>query len=108
VKTFLVLLVAAAAGAAVWLAGSTIFGKDPVTKADIERKVSKLPRGHVAFTLCNREIVPSANPQPDPPDQWTCDTYIGPSPAEAQNNGPSYRVLVKDGEIRSIRQVPTH
>jgi hypothetical protein len=85
------------------------FTKDPVTKAQIERTVAKRPHGHVQVVLCNEEVVPSRTPQSNPPHTWTCDTYLGPTKADAQN-GPSYEVVVNhDGDhIESIRRVPTH
>ena len=83
------------------------FAKQPVTKAQIEREVTKRTRGNVQLTLCNEEIVPSQTPQPKNVQTWTCDTYIGPTKADAQN-GPSYAVTVKDGDIESIKRVPVH
>ena len=99
------------AGAAIVLVALLVagnpFAKGPVTKAQIEQTVAKRTRGQVQFTLCNEVFVPSQAKSSDPPDTWTCDTYIGRSKADAQN-GPSYQVTVRDGRIRSIRQVPTH
>jgi hypothetical protein len=100
----IVLIAGAALGLIVWrVAGGT---RHPVTKVQIEREVSKRPRGgHVRLTLCNQEVVPSQQTGSHPPQLWTCDTYIG-STIEDQQNGPSYEVQVRDGKIRSIRQVP--
>jgi len=103
----LVLIAGAAIGVVTWLVVGTPFAKSPVTKAQIEHAVAKRTRGNVQLTLCNQEVVPSQKPQPDAPDTWTCDTYIGPTAADAQN-GPSYKVTVSDDRIRSIRRVPTH
>jgi hypothetical protein len=104
----LVLIAAAAIGIVVSLVFGSPFGSDPVSKADIEHEVSKKPKkGHVALTLCNQELVPGAAPPPKNVQTWTCDTYIGPNQQDAQN-GPSYAVTVKDGDIESIRQVPVH
>jgi hypothetical protein len=107
VRLLLVLIAAGVVGLATWLVVGTPFAKDPVTKAQIEHAVAKRTQGHVQLTLCNQEVVPSQNPQPNAPDTWTCDTYVGPTAADAQN-GPSYRVTVNDDRIRSIRRVPTH
>jgi Na+/glutamate symporter len=103
----LVLIAGAAVGLATWLVVGTPFAKRPVTKAQIEHAVAKRTAGNVQLTLCNQEAVPSQSPKPDAPDTWTCDTYIGPTAADAQN-GPSYKVTVGDDRIRSIRRVPTH
>jgi hypothetical protein len=104
VRMLIVLIAAAVLGTAVWLA----FGRsDPVTKAEIERTVAKKPHGQVQLVLCNEQFVPSEDPERTPPKTWTCDTYLGRNKAEAQN-GPSYRVIVADDHIRSIRQVPVH
>jgi hypothetical protein len=107
VRVLLVLIAGAAIGFATWLAFGTPFAKGPVTKAQIEHAVARRPRGQVQVVLCNEEVVPSRTPRPNPPDTWTCDTYLGPSPADAQN-GPSYQVIVSDDRIQSIRRVPTH
>jgi hypothetical protein len=104
----LVLLAGAAIGAVTLFVVGSPFAKDPVTRAQIEHRVSKLPTGKVQLTLCNEIVVPTASGKPPPGQTWTCDTYIGPTKAAAQNNGPSYRVRVEGGEITSIRRVPTH
>ena len=83
------------------------FAKQPVTKKQMERTVAKRTPGKVQVSLCNEQVVPSQTPQPKSVQTWTCDTYVGPTAAEAQN-GPSYAVVVKDGDIQSIRRVPTH
>jgi hypothetical protein len=102
------MLIAGAAIAFVaWLVLGTPFAKDPVTKTQIEHAVAQRPRGHVQLVLCNEEVVPTRTPSPNPPHTWTCDTYIGASAAAAQN-GPSYKVSVRDDRIESIRRVPTH
>jgi hypothetical protein len=106
-RPYLLVAVVAIVAAALFVVGNP-FAKDRVTKADIEKTVAKRTRGNVQLTLCNQEFVPSQNPEQKPPETWTCDTYIGPSKAEAQDNGPSYEVIVKDGRIASIRRVPTH
>ena len=106
-RLLVVLVVAAAAGIVASLVIGSPFAKQPVTKAQIEREVTKRTRGNVQLTLCNEEFVPSQTPQPKNVHTWTCDTYIGPTKADAQN-GPSYAVTVKDGDIQSIRRVPTH
>jgi hypothetical protein len=103
----LVLIAGAALGLVTWLAVGTPFSRRPVTRAQIERAVARRPRGRVQLVLCNEHVVPSRTPERDPPRMWTCDTYLGPSAADAQN-GPSYEVTVSDDRIRSIRQVPTH
>jgi hypothetical protein len=104
-------LVTLIGGAAIVLAAFLVFGspfaKGPVTKAEIERTVAKRPHGKVQTVFCNEVFVPSQTPQSNPPQTWTCDTYLGPSKADAQN-GPSYKVTVSDNKIQSIRQVPTH
>jgi hypothetical protein len=107
VRTLLVLIAGAAIGFVAWRVFGTPFAKRPVTKAQIEHAVAQRPQGHVQLVLCNEEVVPSQTPRPNPPQTWTCDTYLGPSAADAQN-GPSYRVTVSDDRIRSIRRVPTH
>jgi hypothetical protein len=103
----LVLLAAAAVGIVASLALGSPFAGKPVTKKQIEARVTKRTRGNVQLTLCNEEVIPSQAPQPKNVQTWTCDTYIGPSKAEAQN-GPSYAVTVKDGDIASIKRVPVH
>ena len=104
----LVLLAGAAIGLATLFVVGRPFAKDPVTRAQIEREVSKRPKqGKVQLTLCNEVVVPTASGKPPPGHTWTCDTYIGPTKADAQN-GPSYAVQVEGGDITSIRQVPTH
>ena len=105
-KPYLLVAVVAVV-AAVFVVVGNPFAKDRVTKADIERTVAERTKGNVQVTFCNEEFVPSQNPEQKPPETWTCDTYIGPSKAEAQN-GPSYRVIVSDGRIESIRRVPVH
>jgi hypothetical protein len=106
------MLLALLAGAAIAVVAVLVvgnpFAKDPVTRTEIEQRVSKLPKGKVQLTLCNEIVVPTASGKPPPGQTWTCDTYIGPTKAAAQNNGPSYRVRVEGGEITSIRRVPTH
>jgi hypothetical protein len=103
----LVLIAGAAIGFGAWLALGRPFAHDPVTKAEIEHVVGRKPKGRVQLVLCNEEFVPTETPRSDPPQTWTCDTYLGPTKADAQN-GPSYKVTVRDDEIRSIRQVPVH
>src|SRR3954447_16855783 len=103
----LLLIAGAALGFAVWAVVGRPFGRDPVTKAEIEREVAKRPRGHVESVFCNEQFVPSQTSSGKPRQTWTCDTYIGPTLAKAQG-GPSYRVIVSDDRIRSIRRVPTH
>jgi len=105
----LAFIAGAAIGAALLFAlGVGPFGKGPVTRAQIERKVGRLPKqGKVQDTLCNEIVVPTASGKPPPGQTWTCDTYIGPTKTDEQN-GPSYEVKVDGGEIKSIRQVPTH
>jgi len=91
-----------------WIVVGKPFAKGPVTKAEIEREVAKKPHsGKVQVVLCNEVFVPSQQAESDPPDTWTCDTYLGPTPREA-NNGPSYQVIVDKGRIKSIRHVATH
>jgi hypothetical protein len=102
----LVLLAGAAIGFVTWLVIGTPFAKRPVTKAQIEHAVAQRPRGQVQQVFCNEEFVPQTSGR-KPPQTWTCDTYLGRSAAEAQN-GPSYRVIVSDDRIESIRRVPTH
>jgi hypothetical protein len=104
----LVLLAGAAIGAVALFVVGSPFAKDPLTRAQIEREVSKRPKhGKVQSTFCNEVVVPTASGKPPPGHTWTCDTYIGPTKADAQN-GPSYAVKVEGGDITSIRQVPTH
>lgn len=103
----LVLLAGAAIGLLAWLVIGSPFTRDPVTKAQIESEVAKKPRGNVQVVLCNEEVLPSQKPRSASAHTWTCDTYLGPSKADAQN-GPSYQVIVDDERIDSIRQVPTH
>src|SRR3954452_11174707 len=103
----LVLLAAAVVGIVASLAFGSPFADKPVTKKQIEARGTKRTRGKVQRTLCNEEVRPSETPQPKNVKTWTCDTYIGPNKAEAQN-GPSYAVTVKDGDIASMRRVPVH
>jgi hypothetical protein len=103
----LVLIAGAALGVAAWLVLGNPFAKDPVTKAQIEHAVAQRPGGHVQLVLCNEEVVPSQTPRPASEHTWTCDTYLGPSAAAAQN-GPSYQVVVDDDGIESIRRVAAH
>jgi hypothetical protein len=103
----IVLIAGAAIGAGVFLVVGKPFAKGPVTEAQIEHTVAQRTRGKVQVVLCNQVVVPSRTPQVNPPQTWTCDTYVGPTAAAAQN-GPSYAVAVSDGRIRSIRRVPTH
>ena len=102
-----VLIAGAAIGFVTWLVVGTPFARRPVTRAQIEHAVAERPRGHVQLVLCNEEVVPSQTPPPEGQHTWTCDTYLGPTAADAQN-GPSYAVIVSDDRIRSIRRVPTH
>jgi hypothetical protein len=102
----LVMLAGAAIGVVAWLVIGQPFARRPVTKARIEHEVGKRPRGKVQLVLCNEEVVGTQTHRSDS-HTWTCDTYLGPSRADAQN-GPSYAVTVSDDRIRSIRQVPTH
>jgi hypothetical protein len=102
----LVLVVAAAIAVVTSIAVGNPFAKHSVTKTDIEHAVAKKVHGaRVNLTLCNEEVVPSQTPQPKSRHTWTCDTYLGRSLA-TQRNGPSYQVVVDDGEITSIRRVP--
>jgi hypothetical protein len=103
----LVLMAAAVVGIVASLAFGSPFADKPVTKKQIEARVTERTRGNVQVTLCNQELKPSETPPPKNVQTWTCDTYLGPNKAEAQN-GPSYAVTVKDGDIASIRQVPVH
>jgi hypothetical protein len=103
----LVLLVGAAIGVATWLVVGSPFAKKSVSKADIEHTIAQRTRGRVQLVLCNEEVVPAQKSPPRGAQTWTCDTYVGPSKADAQN-GPSYRVIVSGGQIDSIRRVPTH
>jgi hypothetical protein len=107
VRLVLVLIVGAAIGLATWLVVGTPFANGPVTKAQIEHTVAQRPRGHVASVFCNEEILPSKKPPPKGTHTWTCDTYLGRSVAD-QQTGPSYRVIVNNDSIESIRRVPTH
>jgi hypothetical protein len=107
VRLVLVLLAGAAIGLGVWLTVGSASGGDPLTKADIEHEVAKRPRGHVLLVLCNQEILPTRTAQSNPPQTWTCDSYLGRSSAD-ERNGPSYLVIVSDDKIRSIKQVPPH
>ena len=101
----LVLVVAAVIAAVTSIAVGNPFAKDSVTKADIEHAVAKKVHGaRVNLTLCNQIAVPSQTPQPKSRQTWTCDTYLGQSLA-TQRNGPSYEVVVDDGDITSIRRV---
>jgi hypothetical protein len=102
-----VLIAAAAIGVVASIVFGSPFSKGPVTKAQIERAVTKRTSGHVQQVFCNEQFVPSENPERKAPETWTCDTYVGPTVADAQN-GPSYAVTVSDDRIRSIRRVPTH
>ena len=101
------IVVAAALGVFTVLVFGSPFGSDPVTKKQIEAEVAKRPKGNVQVTLCNEEVIPSEQPQPKSRQTWTCDTYIGPTKLHT-NNGPSYRVIVDDGDITSIRRVAPH
>ena len=104
------MLIALAIGLVLGVGAWLLLGnrRDPVTRADIERVVAKRPKtGKVQVTLCNEEFVAGQATGEDAPHRWTCDTYIGPTKASAQN-GPSYRVFTRDGKITSVRQVPTH
>jgi hypothetical protein len=103
----LVLIASAAFAILAWVVVGSPFAKSSVTKKQIERTVAKRPRGKVQFVLCNEEVVPSQDPRPKSEHTWTCDSYVGPTRADAQN-GPSYQVIVDKGHIQSIRQVPTH
>ena len=100
------MLVGAALGLGTWLVVGSPFGGGPVTKAAIERAVGRRPRGQVQLVLCNERFVASRAAEADPAQTWTCDTYLGPTRAEAQN-GPSYEVIVRDERIASIRRVAT-
>jgi hypothetical protein len=104
VRTLVMLIAGAALGLGAWLAVGSPFAGGPVTKAEIERAVAKRPDGQVQLVLCDEQFVPSSAPAADRPQTWTCDTYLGPSKADAQN-GPSYQVTVSDDRIASIRQV---
>jgi hypothetical protein len=103
----LVVVAGAALGAVAWLVLGPAFANDHVTKAQIERTVAKRTAGHVQVTLCNEEVVPTAAPKSKTAHTWTCDTYVGPTAADAQN-GPSYEVIVDHDRIQSIRRVPVH
>ena len=105
-RFLLVLVAAVVVGVVVSITVGNPFAKHSVTKTQIEDAVAKKVHGaRVNLTLCNEEIVPSQTPQPKSRHTWTCDTYLGRSLA-TQRNGPSYRVIVDDGEIKSIRRVP--
>ena len=65
----LVLLAGAAIGAVTLFVVGSPFAKDPVTRAQIEHRVSKLPTGKVQLTLCNEIVVPTASGKP-PPGPW--------------------------------------
>jgi hypothetical protein len=103
----IVMIAGAAIGVVVWLVIGRPLVRRPVTKAQIEHEVGKRPHGGVQLVLCNEEVVGTRTQRSDSVHTWTCDTYLGPSRADAQN-GPSYAVTVSDDRIRSIRQVPTH
>jgi len=103
----IVLIAGAALGFGAWRLVAGPNAGRPVTKAEIERAVAKRPRGHVRLVLCNQEVVSSQQSQSDPPQTWTCDTYLGSS-IEDQQTGPSYQVQVRDGRIRSIRREAVH
>lgn len=103
----LVLIAGAAIGLVTWLVVGSPFARRPVTRAGIEHAVAQKPSGNVQLVLCNEQVVPSETPQRSGAHTWTCDTYVGPNKADAQN-GPSYEVTVSDDRIRSIRRVPTH
>jgi hypothetical protein len=103
----LVLIAGAAIGLVTWFVVGTPFHRRPVSRAEIEHAVAQKPSGDVQLVLCNEEVIPSEGPQPKSAHTWTCDTYLGPNKADAQN-GPSYQVTVSDDRIRSIRRVPTH
>jgi hypothetical protein len=107
VRLPIVLIAGAAIALIAWLLFGVVFDKSPVTKTDIEHAVANRTRGHVQLVLCNEEVIPSRTPSSDPPDTWTCDTYLGRSAAD-QQNGPSYLVTVRGDRIDSIRRVPTH
>jgi hypothetical protein len=88
----LVLIAGAAIGLATFLVFGRLFADDPVTKADIEHEVAQRPRGgKVQLVLCNEQFVPSQNASADPPQTWTCDTYLGPSKSDAQLSGDRQR-----------------
>jgi Na+/glutamate symporter len=106
VRIVLILVAAAVIGVVTSIAVGNPFAKHSVTKTDIEHAVAKRVHGaRVNLTLCNEEVVPSQTPQPKSRHTWTCDTYLGRSLA-TQRNGPSYRVVVDHGDIKSIRRVP--
>jgi hypothetical protein len=104
------MLLVMVAGAAIGVVAVLVFGhpfaRRPVTKAQIEHEVGKRPHGRVQLVLCNEEVVGTRTARSDA-HTWTCDTYLGPLRADAQN-GPSYAVTVSDDRIKSIREVPTH
>jgi len=103
----LVMIAGAAIGVVAWFVIGQPLTRRPVTKAQIEHEVALKPHGHVQVVLCNEEVLPGRKAESDPAHTWTCDTYLGPTAADAQN-GPSYEVTVRDDRIKSIRQVPTH
>jgi hypothetical protein len=103
----LVMIVGAAVGLVTWLVMGTPFAKSHVTKAGIEHAVEQRTSGQVQLVLCNEEVVPTEAPRPKSQHTWTCDTYLGPSRTDTQN-GPSYKVIVSDDRIASIRRVPAH
>jgi hypothetical protein len=105
--TLVVIVVAAVLGVTTALVLGSVVSDDPVTKKQIESEVAKRPKGNVQVTLCNEEVIPSESPQPKSRQTWTCDTYIGPSKLHT-DNGPSYQVIVDDGDITSIRRVAPH
>src|SRR4051812_50067581 len=99
----LVLLAAAVVGIVASLAFGSPFADEPVTKKQIEARVTKRTRGDVQLTLCNEEVKPSATPQPKNVRTWARDTYIGPNKAEPQNR-PSAPGTRKDGDVARIRR----
>jgi hypothetical protein len=104
----LALIVGAAIAAVALVVVGSPFAKHSVTRAEIQDEVAKRPRGgKVQVVLCNQIVIPTQSGKPAPGQTWTCDTYLGPTKADAQN-GPSYEVKVDGGEITSIRRVPTH
>jgi hypothetical protein len=102
----LAMLAGATLGLGTWLLVGSPFGSRPVTKVEVERAVARRPRGQVQVVLCNEQFVPSRAAEADPPQTWTCDAYLGPTRADAQN-GPSYEVVVRDDRVASIRRVST-
>jgi hypothetical protein len=107
VRPLLLLIAGAAIGLVAWLIVDRPLSNGPVTKTEIEHTVAQRPRGHVASVFCNEEVLPSQKPPPKGTHTWTCDTYLGRSVAD-QQTGPSYRVIVSEDHIESIRRVPTH